>query len=241
MVGIFLTTYNFLDFTRQCVESLRSYTDYPHKLVAIDNQSIDGTVPWLRSQGIEVQENQSYVSLAKALNQGVAYYLNDPAVSHICWIENDLLFYPGWLENLMATLESHPEIGKLGSWHIEEDWPPEQAAAFMQEHRQYLRLGNAIPWVMPKWAISEVGLHDEEYIGSGEYEDWDYNNRLISLGIPVMITKGSVVWHGRSAQTRNLVDQPGWREQNLKRYESAWGQVHWGYRQPQLNRSKSLW
>jgi 2-polyprenyl-3-methyl-5-hydroxy-6-metoxy-1,4-benzoquinol methylase len=49
LTSIVIVTHNELGYTRQCVESIRQYTDEPYELVFVDNGSTDGTVAYLRT------------------------------------------------------------------------------------------------------------------------------------------------------------------------------------------------
>lgn len=236
MIGVFLTTFNFLDQTRRCLESFhRATADCPHKLVVVDNCSTDGTLEYLCGQGYEVIANDRPVSLARAMNQGMERFLDDPDVQAVCWIENDMIFYPGWLSRLVSVLDAHPEIGKLASWNVSGRlFSDEEIERFVAAEAGYLRIGNGVPWLLPKPVIREVGPHDEEYLAGGEYEDWDYNNRLLAHGLPPMVTRRSVVWH-QGAATRPEVHPPRWEDHNRRRYEEKWGHVSWGRLHPDLS------
>lgn len=242
MIGVFLTTFNMLDLTKRCLESFHRCTAYPHKLVVVDNCSRDGTLEYLRERGYAVIANRAPVSLARAMNQGVQHFMDDPAVEFICWIENDMIFLPLWLDHLVGVLREHPEIGKLGSTHLGGDVPSdEQVRSMIESGWNWLRIGNAIPWIMPKWAIREVGPHDEGFVHGGAYEDWDYNNRLLERGIPVMVTRRSLVWHGGNATTRSVFQPPQFEEQNRQYYSRKWGHLHWGWCHPSFATDKRLW
>ena len=47
LTSIVIVTHNQLDYTRQCLDSLRLLTDEPYELIVVDNASTDGTVEYL--------------------------------------------------------------------------------------------------------------------------------------------------------------------------------------------------
>ena len=47
--SIVVVTFNQLEYTRLCVESIRRVTDEPYELVFVDNASSDGTLEYLRA------------------------------------------------------------------------------------------------------------------------------------------------------------------------------------------------
>lgn len=228
MVGIILTTFNFLEKTRACLESLRRATDHPHRLVVVDNASKDGTVEFLRALGLEVIANPAEVSLTSALNQGITRLLGDPKVRFVAWVHNDMRFFKGWLQNLTAVA-ARPEMGKVAPWNVSGDpaqYDDAWAARFMAEHREEFIPGNNCPWVMRAEVVREVGLFDERFIQCGGWEDWDYNNRVIDRGYLVGTTGASVVWH-EGMGTRNFVDNRDACLHNATVYVQKWG-----HRQP---------
>jgi len=225
MVGLILTTFNFKEATARCLTSLLAVTARDTRLLVVDNNSTDGTATLLASFGCEVLFNREEISLARALNQGLSRLLRDREIRYIGWIHNDMLFYPGWLEGLMETLDSHPRLGKLAPYNFTGTPPPEAAvvAEFTSRHRGHLEPGNACPWLMPRLAVARVGLFDEDFLHCGGYEDWDYNNRLLNAGYKVMITRGSAVWH-ETMGTRKHTNQDQWSRHNAEVYHRKWGQ-----------------
>jgi len=226
VVGVFLTTFNFLSLTRRCLETFHRSTRYPHVLVVVDNCSTDGTLDFLRAGGYRVIANRQRVGLARALNQGTGFLLQDPRVEYICWIQNDMVFYPEWLDNLVSVHRERPEIGKLASWNLLEkpSYSDEEVQQFIARGWHFLETANGNPWIMPVQVVRAIGPHDEGYIYCGEFEDWDYNNRLLEAGYRVMVTKRSVVWH-RAASTRFRIGRKEWEVHNQQRYLAKWGQL----------------
>ena len=49
LTSIVIVTHNQIEFTRQCLDSIRLLTDEPYELIVVDNGSTDGTVDYLRS------------------------------------------------------------------------------------------------------------------------------------------------------------------------------------------------
>ena len=43
LTSIVIVTYNEVEFTRQCLDSIRLLTDEPYELIVVDNGSTDGT------------------------------------------------------------------------------------------------------------------------------------------------------------------------------------------------------
>lgn len=225
MIGVFLTTFNFLEKTRACLESFARTADVPYRLVVVDNASSDGTPDYMRKSGLEVLINPKPVDLTKALNQGIRHLLADRTVDAIIWIHNDMLFFKGWLSRLVAVVENRPDIGKLAPWNVSGNpaqYSDEWAQRFMDNHWQEFIPGNNCPWVMRREIIEAVGLFDERFLKCGGFEDWDYNNRVAGMGYLVGTTGASVVWH-EGMGTRRHVNNSEACLHNSGLYASKWG------------------
>ncbi len=48
LTSIVILTFNELEYTKKCVESIRRHTPEPHEIIFVDNGSKDGTVKWLK-------------------------------------------------------------------------------------------------------------------------------------------------------------------------------------------------
>ncbi|HEV3259212.1 MAG TPA: methyltransferase domain-containing protein [Gemmataceae bacterium] len=111
LTSIVIVTHNELDYTRQCTESIRQYTDEPYELVFVDNSSTDGTQDYLRSlPGVKVLVNQENRGFPAAVNQGI----EAAAGKQILLLNNDTLVTTGWLRYLLQALHSDPQIGLAG-------------------------------------------------------------------------------------------------------------------------------
>jgi len=136
-----------------------------------------------------------------------------------------MLFYRGWLTNLIKALNCWPEVGKISPYNFQgpsEQYNDTIAAKFMNDNRDKCYPGHGGPWVMRKEVVEEVGYFDEGYVDCGGYEDWDYNNRLLTKGYRVMITRSSVVWH-QGMGTRKHLDTRKAAVKNAGLYASKWG------------------
>jgi len=73
MTSIVIVTYNQLEYTRQCLDSVRRLTDEPYELIIVDNGSIDGTVQYLHEfPEVRLIQNAANRGFPAAANQGIA-------------------------------------------------------------------------------------------------------------------------------------------------------------------------
>lgn len=71
-VSIIIPTFNQLEFTKLCLNSIVKNTwDIEHEVVVVDNASTDGTREFLRQNGVFCLENRENLGVAKAWNQGI--------------------------------------------------------------------------------------------------------------------------------------------------------------------------
>lgn len=210
-IGVILTTFNKLDMTKECLKSfVENTTNYD--LVIVDNNSNDGTQEWVKQQKFQLIEFNSWVGISEALNAGIRYFLdkedNDTEYD-ICWIHNDMTFFPGWLDALVKYLDDNPKCGRIASHNMRDPLNPE-------------RSGNELPFLIRGHIFKEIGMFDERFKGTAGKEDWDFNNRLLDNGWTIMITPESKVFH-KGAGTRSGLMPREWEDFNSQLYFSKWG------------------
>ena len=72
-VSFVILSYNTLDYTMQCIESIRrTCIEGGYEIVVVDNASEDGSIEWLRNQSdVILVENKENVGFPKGCNQGI--------------------------------------------------------------------------------------------------------------------------------------------------------------------------
>ena len=114
-VSIIILTWNALEYTQKCVNSIQNHTRYPHEIVFVDNASTDGTVEYLRNlvkghSNYKLIENRENRGFAAGNNQGVSAASGE----YVMLLNNDVLVSDGWLESLVESLEIDKNIGMVG-------------------------------------------------------------------------------------------------------------------------------
>ena len=73
-VSIIMVTYNQLDYTKVCVQSIReNVAAGTYEMIVVDNQSEDGTRAWLKEQpDMKCVFNEENRGFPTACNQGAA-------------------------------------------------------------------------------------------------------------------------------------------------------------------------
>lgn len=191
-VAIIVLSYNGLDLTRQCLDSLRT-SDYPNaQLWVVDNASTDGTPGAIKKDYPEVQlaalpENRGY---AGGNNRGMRLALEQGA-DLVFLLNNDTRLYPDCVSNLVRALERHPRAGLLGpmvyTWegqiissaggHVVWRQADAVNAGMAEVDRgQYaerqVEFVNGCGLLARRAAIEQVGMLDERFFMYWEETDW---------------------------------------------------------------------
>ncbi len=130
-VTIIVLTWNGLDYTRACLESLRRHTDLGDgvEILVVDNGSTDGTVAYLRSlDWIRRIENQENLGFVKGNNVGI----EATPEGDMLLLNNDIVITEdGWLEELQRVAYSADNVGIVGCRLILPDGRLLHAGAYM--------------------------------------------------------------------------------------------------------------
>ncbi len=112
-VSVIVTAYNRLDKTQRCVKSLlENTTGIDYELILIDNGSTDGTLEFFRSVK---HDKKSIIHITRNLGAGYPLLSLDlhKLGRFFIPVQNDLIFTPRWLENLLRCINSDPKIGMV--------------------------------------------------------------------------------------------------------------------------------
>ena len=208
---IIIPVWNLKHYTEQAVESIIKNTDYPYRLIIIDNGSEKETKEYLESLKndkrlpgyilIRNEENQGYTI---ATNQGME--ISD--APYVCLHNNDTIVCKSWLSEMVAVAESLKEIGivnpnsnNLGTrkpWYMSLD---KYAEKLMKEHKgRYIEMATAIGfcYLIKREAINKIGILKVGY-GLGNFEDTEYCIRAFNNGYKSVFARGAYVWHAENA------------------------------------------
>lgn len=183
-VNICIITYNRLAFTKECIESVLQYTDYPYVLTVVDNNSQDGTRQYLKKLKEEgkiknlvlLDEN---IGVAKASN--LAWSL-EPNARYYLKLDNDIVFQkPGWLSNMVNVINHIPKIGVIAYNFEAKSYPCLTINDIKIRIKNPHNVGGACI-LIPKRTERKLGYWCEDYGLYGE-EDADYGVRIHCSGL----------------------------------------------------------
>lgn len=92
MFSIIIPTWNNLPYLQLCVESIRKYSSCNHEIVIHVNDGSDGTLDWVRAQGIRYSHSEKNIGVCLAVNHLVAQASHD----WVLYMNDDMVACPGW-------------------------------------------------------------------------------------------------------------------------------------------------
>ena len=228
-VDIVIPTLNNLTYLKECIESIRTCTDRPYKIIVVNSGTQSSE--WLDQQmdvvHVKLTERAHF---ATACNRGVA--AGDSP--YICLLNDDTIVSQGWLD-AMVREAAKPGVGAVGplsncdiGWlHNEQivvnnqrgeqvrlvpGMVMDQVRDAIPQIRAYTHAKQVVPreWVafyatlIPRAAWDSVGPMDEEFLSG--CEDTDYCKRLVAAGYTIRQTYDSFVFHF-GAQTRRQAEE----------------------------------
>ena len=250
-VSIIIVSYNGLDHTRLCLDSLARNTLYPNtEVIVVDNGSSDGSAEFLTAWAAahpttRVILNPHNAGFAAANNQALVAATGERLVL----LNNDTLTPNGWLTRLTRHL-ADPAIGLVVSVtnfsgnesRIEVPYTDvEGMEAFAAERGRAhdgevfdIRVAAMYCVALRREVYTRVGPLDEGF-EVGLFEDDDYSHRVRLAGWRVVCAEDAFVHHFGQAAFKKLPPaelQALW-ERNQRHYEAKWGmawQPHQGRR-----------
>jgi GT2 family glycosyltransferase len=241
LTSIIILTYNNLDYTRQCLESISAKTVYPnYEIVIVDNASSDGTVDYLQTYAtshpnVQLVLNKENRGFSAGNNQGVTASKGQ----YIVYLNNDTVVTSSWLSGLISHLRD-PAVGAVGpvtnsagnESKIGVDYS--DISELHNFARRYTRAhdGEAFDirmlalycMLVRRSVIDDVGLLDERF-GVGMYEDDDFSLRIRQKGYRILCAEDVYVHHWGSASFSQLAAERYQRLQRENRqiFEEKWG------------------
>lgn len=235
--SIILLTYNKLEYTQACIDSIRQYTPRgTYQLIVVDNCSTDGTREWLAEQtDVLTIFNEENVGFPKGCNQGIEVATGDS----VLLLNNDVLVTDQWLSLMNDCLYSSDDIGAVGPVTNSAYGDQEVLANYstleeMWDFANSYNSSSAPKWeqrlkligfcmLIKKEVVEKVGLLDEIF-SPGMCEDSDYSVRIMQTGYKLMLCQNVFIHHFGSTSFGEMPEQ---RQQLWNRnrvlFEEKWG------------------
>jgi glycosyltransferase involved in cell wall biosynthesis len=243
LTSIIILTMNQLEYTQQCVESVRKHTSEPHEIVFVDNGSSDGTVPWLREQvtshaNCRLIENATNRGFSQGCNQGIEASTGE----YLLLLNNDVVVTDGWLGGLLECLTASPDVGVVGPMtnnisgiqrvrhndYVSLDEMHEFARSFrtLHRHRRFVcRRIVGFCMLFRRSLVDAIGALDTSF-GTGNFEDDDFCLRSVLAGRHNRIAADVFVHHyGSRTFIGNGIDYQASLSGNMKIFDDKWNSL----------------
>jgi GT2 family glycosyltransferase/glycosyltransferase involved in cell wall biosynthesis len=241
-VSAIVLTYNNLALTKDCLDSLETYSDdVDLEIVIVDNASSDGSPAYLSSwtasrPNAKLILNSENRGFAAGNNQGLTAASGD----YLVILNNDTVVTRGWARRMVNHLRHAPEIGILGPLtnnigneaRVNTRYAALDAMHHEAEEITEPNLGkwfelNTVAFfcaMLPRSTYERCGSISEDY-GVGFFEDDDYCRRVQAAGLVVACAEDVFVHHHLSASFNKLGEERKrvLFETNRAIYESKWG------------------
>lgn len=241
-VSLIILTYNNIDLTINCLDSIEKNTEYDnYEVIIVDNLSNDGTQEYLMNR---FAGNDKYTIILNDKNFGFAGG-NNIGLEHangdiLVVLNNDTYVGPFWLGNLVKALKRNPKLGLVGpvtnnignesKINISyKDWSDLhiKSLKYIATHPNELYPMDCLAFfcvAIRKSVYSQVGPISLDY-GLGFFEDDDYCKRVKEAGWAMAAVEDSFVHHHLSASFNKLKNN---KKEELMRNNKAIFEKKWG-------------
>jgi GT2 family glycosyltransferase len=209
-LSIVVVTFNRVEHTFECLQSLLAHADVPFELIVVDNASSDSTGALLDRLGnVTVLRNDTNVGFGSACNQAAAL----ARAEQLLFLNNDAAIAPRSLTALWETLRSDPRCGAVGGRLILRDgrlqeaggilWSDGTAEAYGRgcdpfapefSYRREVEFCSGALLLVRRELFLELGGFDERY-APAYYEDVDLCMGIRRLGQRVLYQPAATAWH----------------------------------------------
>lgn len=102
MFSILIPTWNNLEYLKLCVASIRKYSNLPHEIIIHVNDGKDGTLDWVKAQGLSHSHSTENIGICLAVNHIAA----QASGKWLVYMNDDMVCCPGWDSALMDTINT---------------------------------------------------------------------------------------------------------------------------------------
>lgn len=233
MFSIVIPTWNNLQYIKLLVESLRKNSKYNHQILIHVNDGSDGSLDWVRSEGLEHTASPDNIGICFAVNRAATLATQ----KYLVYMNDDMVVLPGWDEELLkyaegfddqrfmlsATMVEPRETGNkcvvvADFGQSADQWNEALALKTTPSlHRSNWRGSTWPPTLVPTWMWQEVGGYSTEF-SPGMSSDNDFTMKLYHAGCRIFLGVGSsLVYHFACVSTGRIKKNDG-RKQFLRKW-----------------------
>lgn len=233
-VSIIIPTVVRADLLFDCLASIAAHAEpaTQYEVIVVVNGTAEAARRIAdRVAGVTIHATDANVGFAAACNAGARL----ASGAWLVLLNDDTRVHAGWLEALVSTARSRPDVGAVGSRMLFPDGRLQEAGSLVWADGSTIGIGrlatghertaarrvtycSACSLLVPRHAWLAAGGLDEGY-HPAYYEDVDFCLRLQALGLDVVYAPGSVVEHheASSSQPDYRLFLFAWNKQRLAR------------------------
>lgn len=234
--SILIPSWNNLPFLKLCVESIRKNSAYEHQIIIHVNDGSDGTLQWVREQGIDYTYTPDNAGVCIPVNMMRTKVKTD----YIFYLNDDMYVLPGWDVVLEKEIDNLPDnMFYLSGTMIQPRWKLDvcinadygsspddfREEDLLREYKSY----NKDDWQGATWPPSLVHRDLWDMVGGysielspGMYSDPDFTAKLWMVGVRYMKGLGQCrVYHFETKSTGRVKKNDGSSQFLLK-----WGMTN---------------
>lgn len=243
-ISIIILTFNNIRYSKACLYSILSLSNYPNlELIIIDNNSKDATPEFLtdlskKHKNIKLILNKTNKGFAGGCNQGI----REATGEYIIFLNNDTIVTPDWIEGIIKPLQDKT-VGLVGPitnfmWNHQEidifyrsiNSMLEKSKATTDKNKGKVREVDDIAFFCVAARadlIKEIGELDTRF-GLGMFEDDDYCLRVKKAGYKIVVVEDVFIHHFGQISLFSLGKDKYNEifEENKEKFEKKWG-IRW--------------
>ncbi|MDD2823056.1 MAG: glycosyltransferase family 2 protein [Candidatus Daviesbacteria bacterium] len=210
-VSVIIPNWNGADLLFDCLVSLKKQTYKNFEIIVVDNGSTDTSVNFIKENypKIKIVILDRNYGFAKAINSGVKL----SKAKYVAFLNNDTEVDKSWLNNLVKTIDKHPEAASVGSKllnfynrkiidgvgiQINEvgqaksiGWNEKDKGQYEKEMLVFGVTGGAS--LFRRSIFIKVGMFDENYFMYCEEVDWAFRAQF--SGYKAIYCPNAIVYH----------------------------------------------
>jgi len=101
MFSIIIPTWNNLELLQLCVRSIQQNSAFTHQVIVHVNDGSDGTLNWVREQGLTHTASPGNIGICLAVNEAAMHATQD----YVLYLNDDMYCCPGWDTALVNKLK----------------------------------------------------------------------------------------------------------------------------------------
>ena len=219
LFSIVIPTWNNLKFLELCIKSIRKNSTYSHQIIVHVNDGSDGTLEWVRKEGIDYTYSKQNIGVCLAMNM----MRTKVKTNYILFLNDDMYVLPFWDKALYDEINKLPnnyfflsatsiQPHTQGTSIILADYGDSvetfQEEKLLKEYMDYEIkdwMGATIPPNIVHRDIWDlVGGYSIEY-SPGMYSDPDFTAKLYLCGVKFMKgLQASRIYHFETKSTTRI-------------------------------------